>query len=85
MSAKWNSVHKVRMNKTVIWTHITGHGWDEHEADLAFENNNTKRYGMTKATLAQYQTCGADDQQGMIDKTESRPPLPHWIHSNDSL
>ena len=49
------------------------------------ENNNTKRYGMTKATLAQYQACGDDDQQGTIDKTESRPPLPHWIHPNDSL
>ena len=66
-------------------THITGHGWDEHEADSACHNNNTKQYGITKATLAQYQTCGGDDQQGTIDKTESRPLLPHWIHLNDSL
>ena len=72
MSAKRNSVHKVRMNKRVIWTHITGHGWDEHEADSAFENNNTKQYGMIKATLAQYRNCGGDDQRGMIIVEQSQ-------------
>ena len=30
------------------------------------KNNNTKQYGMTEATLAQYRNCGGDDQRGMI-------------------
>ena len=67
---KQNSVHN--RCKGVILTHITGHGWDEHEADSACHNNNAKRYVMTKATLAWYQNCGGDDQQGTIGKEWSQ-------------
>ena len=73
---KQNTVHKVRTEKRgVIWTQITGHGWDEHKTDSTCHNNNAKQHGMdakqhgiAKATLAQYNNHGGDDQKGTITK-----------------
>ena len=42
---------KWKGSKEVIRTHITQHGWNKQEADLAY-HDNAKQCDMTKATLA---------------------------------